>query len=63
MRCIAPACQIDLGPADEARGDPHRRPGAREQVDNAAIRQMLGHERLSQFVGCIDRKAPYRPDH
>ena len=34
-----------------------------EQVDNAAIRQMLGRERLPQFVGSIDRKAPYRPDH
>lgn len=30
--------------------------------ENAAIRQMLGHERLPQFVGSIDRKAPYRPD-
>jgi hypothetical protein len=30
--------------------------------ENAAIRQMLGHDRLPQFVGSIDRKAPYRPD-
>ena len=30
--------------------------------ENAAIRQLLGHERLPQFVGSIDRKAPYRPD-
>jgi hypothetical protein len=30
--------------------------------ENAAIRQALGHERLPQFVGSIDRKAPYRPD-
>jgi hypothetical protein len=30
--------------------------------ENAAIRQQLGHERLPQFVGSIDRKAPYRPD-
>jgi len=30
--------------------------------ENAAIRQMLGHERLPQFVGSIDRRAPYRPD-
>ena len=27
-----------------------------------AIRQLLGHERLPQFVGAIDRKAPYRPE-
>ena len=27
--------------------------------ENAAIRQMLGHERLPQFVGNIDGKAPY----
>lgn len=30
--------------------------------ENAAIRQQLGHDRLPQFVGSIDRKAPYRPD-
>jgi hypothetical protein len=30
--------------------------------ENAAIRQALGHERLPQFVGSIDTKAPYRPD-
>lgn len=30
--------------------------------ENAAIRQQLGHERLPQFVGSIDAKAPYRPD-
>lgn len=30
--------------------------------ENAAIRQMLRHDRLPQFVGSIDRKAPYRPD-
>jgi hypothetical protein len=29
--------------------------------ENAAIRQQLGHERLPQFVGSIDTKAPYRP--
>lgn len=27
--------------------------------ENSAIRQMLGHERLPQFVGNIDDKAPY----
>jgi uncharacterized damage-inducible protein DinB len=27
-----------------------------------AIRQLLGHSRLPQFVGAIDRKAPYRPE-
>lgn len=27
-----------------------------------AIRQLLGHGRLPQFVGAIDRKAPYRPE-
>jgi hypothetical protein len=26
-----------------------------------AIRQILGHERLPEFVGDIDGKAPYRP--
>jgi hypothetical protein len=30
--------------------------------ENAAIRQVLGHRRLPQFVGGIDRRAPYRPD-
>jgi uncharacterized damage-inducible protein DinB len=30
--------------------------------ENAAIRQQIGHDRLPQFVGSIDRKAPYRPD-
>lgn len=30
--------------------------------ENAAIRQQLGHNRLPQFVGSIDAKAPYRPD-
>jgi hypothetical protein len=30
--------------------------------ENAAIRQQLGHERLPQFVGDIDGRAPYRPD-
>lgn len=30
--------------------------------ENAAIRQLLGHGRLPQFVGSIDRTAPYRPD-
>jgi hypothetical protein len=28
----------------------------------AAIRQMLGHRRLPQFVGDIDSQAPYRPE-
>ena len=28
--------------------------------ENMAIRQMLGHEKLAQFVGDIDGKAPYR---
>jgi hypothetical protein len=27
-----------------------------------AIRQVLGHARLPEFVGDIDRKAPYRPE-
>ena len=27
-----------------------------------AIRQLLGHERLPQFVGALDRKAPYQPE-
>lgn len=30
--------------------------------ENAAIRQNLGHENLPQFVGNIDRQAPYRPE-
>jgi hypothetical protein len=29
--------------------------------ENMAIRQNLGHKILPQFVGSIDRKAPYRP--
>lgn len=29
--------------------------------ENMAIRQMLGHTRLPQFVGSIDKKAPYVP--
>jgi len=29
--------------------------------ENMAIRQMLGHSRLPQFVGNIDDKAPYVP--
>lgn len=29
--------------------------------ENAAIRQMLGHTDLPQFVGSIDSQAPYRP--
>ena len=29
--------------------------------ENMAIRQMLGHTRLPQFVGNIDDKAPYIP--
>jgi hypothetical protein len=28
--------------------------------ENMAIRQMLGHKRLPQFVGNIDTRAPYR---
>lgn len=27
-----------------------------------AIRQLLGHSRLPQFVGGLDRKAPYQPE-
>jgi uncharacterized damage-inducible protein DinB len=27
-----------------------------------AIRQLLGHDRLPQFVGALDRKAPYRSE-
>jgi hypothetical protein len=30
--------------------------------ENLAIRQMLGHKRLPQFVGNIDDEAPYRPE-
>jgi hypothetical protein len=30
--------------------------------ENMAVRQMLGHTRLPQFVGNIDDKAPYRPE-
>jgi hypothetical protein len=30
--------------------------------ENQAIRQQLGHGRLGQFVGDIDREAPYRPE-
>ena len=30
--------------------------------ENMAIRQMLGHKRLPQFVGGIDDQAPYRPE-
>lgn len=30
--------------------------------ENMAIRQMLGHDRLPQFVGSLDTKAPYRPE-
>jgi hypothetical protein len=30
--------------------------------ENMAIRQLLGHSRLPQFVGAIDSKAPYRPE-
>lgn len=29
--------------------------------ENMAIRQNLGHKKLPQFVGSIDKKAPYRP--
>jgi hypothetical protein len=29
--------------------------------ENMAIRQLLGHGRLPQFVGAIDTKAPYQP--
>ena len=31
--------------------------------ENMAIRQMLGHTRLPQFVGNIDEQAPYVPDY
>ncbi len=30
--------------------------------ENMAIRQLLGHTRLPQFVGNIDDKAPYQPN-
>jgi hypothetical protein len=30
--------------------------------ENMSIRQMLGHTKLVQFVGTLDRQAPYRPD-
>jgi uncharacterized damage-inducible protein DinB len=30
--------------------------------ENLAVRQQLGHPRLPQFVGNIDRQAPYRPE-
>jgi hypothetical protein len=30
--------------------------------ENMAIRQMLGHTHLPDFVGDIDREAPYRPE-
>jgi uncharacterized damage-inducible protein DinB len=30
--------------------------------ENMAIRQNLGHKKLPQFVGSIDRKAPYIPE-
>ena len=30
--------------------------------ENAGIRQMLGHTHLPQFVGDIDKLAPYRPN-
>ncbi|HEY3111546.1 MAG TPA: DinB family protein [Chloroflexota bacterium] len=30
--------------------------------ENMAIRQMLGHAKLPEFVGNIDDRAPYRPD-
>lgn len=30
--------------------------------ENMAIRQLLGHDRLPQFVGNIDDKAPYLPE-
>lgn len=30
--------------------------------ENMAIRQQLGHTHLAQFVGNIDRQAPYRPE-
>jgi hypothetical protein len=30
--------------------------------ENRAIRQLLGHTDLPEFVGNLDRKAPYRPE-
>ncbi len=30
--------------------------------ENLAIRQIMGHRRLPQFVGDIDAEAPYRPE-
>jgi hypothetical protein len=30
--------------------------------ENMAIRQLLGHRELPEFVGDIDREAPYRPE-
>jgi len=30
--------------------------------ENMAIRQLLGHQRLPQFVGSLDTKAPYQPE-
>ena len=30
--------------------------------ENMAIRQKLGHTNLAQFVGNIDRQAPYKPE-
>jgi len=30
--------------------------------ENMAIRQQLGHQKLTQFVGNIDHQAPYRPE-
>jgi len=30
--------------------------------ENLAVRQMLGHTNLPQFVGNIDRQAPYTPE-
>lgn len=30
--------------------------------ENIAVRQLLGHGRLPQFVGNIDEQAPYRPE-
>ena len=31
--------------------------------ENMAVRQLLGHTRLGQFVGNIDDEAPYRPEN
>lgn len=30
--------------------------------ENIAVRQLLGHGRLPQFIGNIDEQAPYRPE-